>query len=340
MNDEQKACPDISIVIPTQNRKNVLQCVLNGLTRQTCDPSLFEIIVVDDGSDDGTQTVVKNVSKTSKSKIKYIHQAKLGPGAARNSGISQARGKWILFLDTDLIPETDVVERHRKFHQEWEDEYTCLMGDVEMASGLNIPQQARKNETNIHLNGSGLQELNHWNFRTGNASLAKSLCAAPSGFDPRYEAAEDTEFGYRLHAMGVKFYYDGSIKVYHHHPMNMDECVEKYAAYGRAVALWYLESPEARRELALRYGVYAAELSLVCKGKHFIRALLVNRWTIASLSWMARHIKSDFLLFSNFLKKNLVQYYCRKAFRTRLFSLIQMRSRREISTNILRQVVT
>ena len=324
MCSELQSFPQISVVIPTRDRKDVLVRVLDGLNAQTCDAKLFEIIIVDDGSEDGTQKAVKEFSLISKAAIKYVHQAKLGPGAARNAGVDRASGRWILFLDTDLIPEADVVQRHLVFHQESDDDFKCLLGGVEMAPELNIREQARQNETEMLNYGQGLQEVSHWHFRTGNASLSKNLCAVPSGFDPRFEAAEDTEFAYRLRAMDVSFFYDGAIKVYHYHPMNKEEFFEKYAAYGRSVALWFFECPQARRELALRYGVFAAELPIHRKVKYALRTIFVNRQTIAFLSWIAKHLKAVYSPISQSMDRNVVQYYCRKAFRARLFSLMQM----------------
>jgi glycosyltransferase involved in cell wall biosynthesis len=340
MHNEIPSCPEISIVIPTYNRKDELKRVLEGLNNQTCDDNLFEIIVVDDGSEDDTQTVVKEFSRISKPLIKYIHQTKSGAGAARNAGIAQARGRWILFIDADLIPEKNVIECHLNFHRGANDDFNCLLGAVETAPELKNPQQVRQNDGMIRTNKQGLHELSSWEFRTCNTSLAKHLCASPGGFDSRLEVAEDTEFAYRLQAIGVRFLYDESIKSYHYHPMNMEMLIEKYAAYGRAVALWYLECLESRRELALRYGVFAAELPFVHKVKYIIRAILVNGQTVALWNWISRHVRKQLLPLSQFLNKSVAQFYCRKAFRSRLFHLTQIQNRAQLPSNLMRQAVT
>ncbi len=101
----------ISVVIPVHNRpilvKRAIECVLN----QTF--SLYEIIVVDDGSDDETADVLK----TFKNKIKIITQKNLGVSSARNAGIKSAKFQWICFLDSDDIWEDKKLEKQLAFHK-------------------------------------------------------------------------------------------------------------------------------------------------------------------------------------------------------------------------------
>lgn len=339
MYPETQPNPEISVIIPSRDRQDVLKYVLESLNHQTCNSLHYEIIVADDGSDDNTEKVVCDFSNNSTPKVLYIRQQKLGPGAARNAGIAKAKGKYILFLDADLIPEADVVERHLYFHQKSKDEYKCLLGAVRMAPELNRFEQARQNETNIRTTGASLHKVSHWQFRSGNASLPKELCAYPSGFDPRFEAAEDTEFACRLHTMDVSFYYDESIMAYHYHPMSMDEYIEKYAAYGRSVALWYFECPYARRDLALRYGVFAPELPFLQQIKFIIRAILVNRYCVRLIKATANLFKKVYCPLAEMFNKQVVQFYCRNAFRVKLTDL-QFQAQKQSIYPVLRRAVT
>ena len=84
-----------SVVIPVFNRVNLISATLDSVLNQTF--SDYEIVVVDDGSTDGTQEILDKYID----KIKIIHQQNCGPGAARNLGISHAQGKYIAFLDSD-----------------------------------------------------------------------------------------------------------------------------------------------------------------------------------------------------------------------------------------------
>jgi glycosyltransferase involved in cell wall biosynthesis len=89
--------PTVSIVIPTLNRAHLVTRAIKSVLNQTY--QFFEIIVVDDGSEDETEKVVQRCGNK---KIKYIkHQKTMGPGAARNTGIDVSNGDYIAFLDSD-----------------------------------------------------------------------------------------------------------------------------------------------------------------------------------------------------------------------------------------------
>ena len=85
----------VSVIIPTYNRKHTLKRAIQSVYIQSLPP--FEIIVVDDGSNDGTKEWVKQKYPN----IKYIYQKNSGVSSARNKGIKIARGDWIALLDSD-----------------------------------------------------------------------------------------------------------------------------------------------------------------------------------------------------------------------------------------------
>lgn len=88
--------PLVSVVIPTYNRADVLPRAIQSVLKQTLTD--FEIIIVDDGSQDQTREVVEEFTD---SRIRYIRQENQGANAARNHGIKKATGKYISFLDSD-----------------------------------------------------------------------------------------------------------------------------------------------------------------------------------------------------------------------------------------------
>ncbi len=89
--------PTVSVIIPTYNRANLVSRAIKSVLNQTYQD--FEIIVVDDCSEDNTEEIVKSFND---SRIRYIkHKKNKGGSAARNTGIKRARGKYIAFLDDD-----------------------------------------------------------------------------------------------------------------------------------------------------------------------------------------------------------------------------------------------
>ncbi|HUS09850.1 MAG TPA: glycosyltransferase [Pyrinomonadaceae bacterium] len=91
--------PTVSVVIPTYNSAHFLPKALASVQAQQW-PAL-EIIVVDDGSTDGTETVVSGLSGTGD--LRFIRQENAGAASARNTGIASAKGEWIAFLDADDV---------------------------------------------------------------------------------------------------------------------------------------------------------------------------------------------------------------------------------------------
>jgi len=96
-----------SVIIPTYNRLQYLPCALESVWRQTIPD--FEVIVVDDGSTDGTGGYLQRL----KDRVQIVRQANGGPGAARNAGVALALGEYVAFLDSDdlWLPWTLAVYR-------------------------------------------------------------------------------------------------------------------------------------------------------------------------------------------------------------------------------------
>ncbi len=120
-----KPYPFFSIIIPTYNRAGFLKIAVDSVLAQTYTD--FEIIIVDDGSRDGTKKTAETYIDTS-SAIRYIYQENKGPAAARNAGLAAAQGEWICFLDSDdrfrinkLAAANDYIKKYpdyKIFHTE------------------------------------------------------------------------------------------------------------------------------------------------------------------------------------------------------------------------------
>src|SRR5947209_1130323 len=100
----------VSIITPTYNRRASLGRLLRALTRATYAASSFEVIVVDDGSDDDTAEFLRTAYFDYS--LRIMQQEHAGPSAARNLGVANARGSLILFLDDDVEPIPELIELH------------------------------------------------------------------------------------------------------------------------------------------------------------------------------------------------------------------------------------
>jgi len=87
----------VSVIVPTYNRAYLLGEAIESILAQDITDCDLEIIVVDDGSKDNTQEVVRRYGD----RVRYIRQENQGAGVARNRGVDEARGDWISFLDSD-----------------------------------------------------------------------------------------------------------------------------------------------------------------------------------------------------------------------------------------------
>lgn len=97
--------PIVSICVPTYNRKQFLKAALDSIYMQTYRD--YEVVVVDDGSTDGTEMFVQSLSLP----LRYIRQPNQGATGAKNTLISEARGRYIMFLDSDDILYADSLQR-------------------------------------------------------------------------------------------------------------------------------------------------------------------------------------------------------------------------------------
>ncbi len=100
-----------SFIIPTYNRAYILQNAINSILQQIGTHE-FEILICDDGSKDNTQELIASVKNP---KIQYLYQENRGPAVARNMGLENSKGTWIVYLDSDntLMPEyLNTIEKY------------------------------------------------------------------------------------------------------------------------------------------------------------------------------------------------------------------------------------
>src|SRR5579862_5713649 len=103
--------PEVSVVIPTYNRLDTLQCVLPTLLTQDLPPSQYELLICDSNSSDGTSEFLEQMQREHPS-VRHLRGAYSGRAAARNAGIAAARAPVVLFNDADILASSDLLSTH------------------------------------------------------------------------------------------------------------------------------------------------------------------------------------------------------------------------------------
>ena len=183
----QKNQPDISVIIPTYNRAHILPRALDSVLAQTQLP--IEIIVVNDGSTDGTKSVLSNYSG-----LKIIDQEHSGVSVARNIGLEHTNGEWIAFLDSDdeWLPE--------KLEQQWaaicnDDKLICHTEEIWIRNGQRV------NPMKKHQKFGGMiyeRCLPLCVISPSSVMIHKSIFEVVGVFDESLEVCEDYDLWLRI----------------------------------------------------------------------------------------------------------------------------------------------
>lgn len=226
--------PSVSVVLPTYNRLASLQKVLTGLAAQSYPLAKMEVIIISDGSTDGTNTFLQ--SYVAPLRVRPLVQANSGPAAARNLGLQVAQSDLILFLDDDVVPAPELVAEHVNTHQQQQGDVVVL---GPMLTPPNTPLQpwVQWEQAMLYKQYADIA-AGRWTptarqFYTGNASLARQHLLAIGGFDTAFRRAEDVELAYRLAERGLSFVFNENAIGYHYADRSFASWLQTPYLYGR-----------------------------------------------------------------------------------------------------------
>lgn len=238
---------DVSVVIPTFNRIGLLKKTIASLERQLPDPTLFEVIVVDDGSTDGTAGFLESYQGLLRLKPEFSPENQ-GRSRARNLGIAAANRPLLILLDGDMELAPDALRIHSDSH---DGTFRALIGRIRHPSDGAPGGYALYWETR---GSQGLREgerVEPRHFLTGFASLPKALAIAAGGFSEEfYSYGEDIDFGMRIDQAGGVIRYLPSAEAAHLQPRRFVEIAGLMREFGAATLPSLLSSyPHLRRSL-------------------------------------------------------------------------------------------
>jgi len=198
--------PFVSVIIPTYNRAQLTTAAINSVLAQTYPQ--FEIILVDDGSTDGTYEALQRLTSQrsgNSEQIRYFHQQNQGQSVARNRGIAEARGEWIAFLDSDDIWFPEKLEWQVRAFQQLKNDCGACFTDARLVNNSDMDTTAfrlagRQYEQTIGIVPDAVRPL----AKSFGGSWVQTLLARADlikqieGFDPDIHFAEDYDFLFRL----------------------------------------------------------------------------------------------------------------------------------------------
>ena len=205
---------NVSVVIPTYNRKPILEKCLNALEKQTLSKiiSNYEIVVVDDGSTDGTPSWIKNNSHILPHVVLY-EQDHGGAALGRNLGVMKSKYEIIIFIDSDLVVLENFLVCHvNRLISSWKknNQKIFTYGSVINTSNFTNPENEMFK----------LTDVSFAYFATGNVAISKELLLNVGLFDTSFSLYgwEDLELGERLKKIGTKLVKCPEAIGFHWHP--------------------------------------------------------------------------------------------------------------------------
>jgi glycosyltransferase involved in cell wall biosynthesis len=185
----------VSVVVPTYNRPALIKKCLEGLVQQNFNPDAYEIIVVTDGPDVRTSSIVNAYKNKCNRQVHcYSLPVKKGPAAARNKGWRSAKGELILFTDDDCVPSAKWVLGFWKAYE------TMQTNRIAFTGKILVPH--KKPPTDHERNTIALEEAD---FVTANCAVSKAMLEHIGGFDEAFKMAwrEDSDLEFKLLNAGV-----------------------------------------------------------------------------------------------------------------------------------------
>ena len=243
----------VSVVIATHNRKDLLERSIECLFCQDYPKDYYEIIVVDDGSRDGTEKMVKG--KNPSCTLKYLrHKERKGQSKAKNLGINHAQGEVIIFIDDDVFCPPQFIREHMRYHEKYD--HVIVDGPAINTDKTDSLFNDKKKRILAFLDFFGAI------FVTSNTSCKKESLIKAGGFDEEFGKKfgwQDRELGFRLRKMGVKRKKNRRAYVLHFKQKesldNFGQLLRKEKERGMNAVIFYNKHPmrKIRHQVKFRY---------------------------------------------------------------------------------------
>ncbi len=180
--------PFVSVIVPVRDGESTIADCLDSILAADYPPDRREILVIDNGSSDGTAALIRARP------VRYLHESKPGVSNARNHGIAESRGEILAFVDADCLVEP-----------QWLTELVCPFGDREVGAVAgdlqHVPPRTAPERQAARLLGNWQRFAFNSNPAypiTANAAYRRDVLDRIGGFDPQMTRAQDVELGLRF----------------------------------------------------------------------------------------------------------------------------------------------
>jgi len=212
------------VIVPVFNNADGITLLLEALAVQTYDNHRYEVIIVDNGSSDGTFEVATLFAEKSEIVLKVLKELREGSYAARNKGISEAVGEILAFTDSDCVPTPSWLDRG----------VASLSGSSACGAAGKIEFTYRGSRANAYEFVDSANKLDQETYATklgfsatANFFVLKRTADELGGFDSELKSGGDYEFGQRLTASGGGLIFAGDAIVHHPARSSFGEIVKK-----------------------------------------------------------------------------------------------------------------
>jgi peptidoglycan/xylan/chitin deacetylase (PgdA/CDA1 family)/glycosyltransferase involved in cell wall biosynthesis len=248
-----------SVVIPTFNRRDVVSASILALEQQRFSEP-FEVIVVVDGSSDGTASQLRSLEVSFP--LIVLEQINSGASAARNCGAQAACGDILLFLDDDMEADPDLLAEHERCHNSGTE---MVIGHMPLHP--DSPEGILKRgvstwaeERLARLTSPGAKPALH-DLLTGQFSIRKQTFDAVGGFDTAFTQGgafgnEDIDFGYRIQQRGLRIVFNPRAVSWQRYVVRPDEYLRQRRDIGRADVVFARKYPERINEILALSGAH------------------------------------------------------------------------------------
>ncbi len=242
----------ISVVIPAYNCKDVLSSCLESLAAQGRRGE-YEVRVVDDGSTDGTELLVRKLADCFPADLRLFRQNHRGPATARNLGVRNSNGGSVLFLGADMIADGGLIGEHIDWHERHPAENVAVLGHISWARGIRITPFLQWLEQGAQFGYPLMQDpmdVPYRFFYSSNISLKRGFLLTHGLFDEDFPHAayEDFELGYRLSKAGLRIMYAPKAVAFHDHLIDQNGFARRSRLAGEALQILHRKHPELAGE--------------------------------------------------------------------------------------------